>query len=77
MALPWGTILGVLLKIIGFGLDRVGASVELKKSFRDFVDKMDGEKLISARVKKEWEIISDKLEHPTPDVKKDSQDSTK
>ena len=61
--IPWGQIFSILLKLIGFGLDRSKASAELKKQFYDFVDKMNEERLTSIKVKTSWEEIKKNLEN--------------
>jgi len=61
--IPWGAVFNIILQIIAFGLARSKASAELKKSFHDFVDKMNSERLTSIKVKTDWEEIKKNLEN--------------
>ncbi len=67
--IPWGQILTIAIQIFGFALDKSKASKEVREMFRNFVDKMNDEKLTSIKFKKSWEEIKKTLENKNNLVK--------
>ena len=59
--MPWGAIIGIAVRAIGMGLDRMKASTIARESFLAFVNTMQDEKIIPAQASKSWQSMKDQM----------------